>query len=177
MKKGLPAWATLALISLVAGLLLGFTNELTAPTIEEQNRIQAEAARRSVLPQAEEFEEIQLAADSGLDSCYAGKAAGQIVGYVAQVTTRGYGGEIEVITGVDLSGTIAGISVGGANFSETMGLGSKAREPEFTDQFAGITAPVALGDNVDAITSATITSAAVVSAVNIACDYIDTLQG
>ena len=60
MKKGLPAWITLGLIALVAGLLLGFTNELTAPVIQQQTRIKDEEARRAVLAQAEEFQAVQL---------------------------------------------------------------------------------------------------------------------
>lgn len=175
MKNGLPAWAKLALIALVAGLLLGFTNELTAPVIEQQTLVKDEQARRAVLPQAEEFQPMELPESAGLDSCYQGLVGGETAGYVAQVTTKGYGGEIQVTVGVDTAGVITGISVGGPNFSETMGLGAKTREAAFTGQFTGLDAPVELGVDVDAITSATISSNAVVSGVNIACDYIETL--
>lgn len=175
MKKGLPAWITLGLIALVAGLLLGFTNELTAPVIQQQTRIKDEEARRAVLAQAEEFHAVQLPEGAGLDSCYQGLAGGETVGYVAQATTKGYGGEIQVTVGMDTAGIITGISVGGPNFSETMGLGAKTRDAAFTDQFAGLEAPVALGTDVDAVTSATISSNAVVSGVNTACEFIRTL--
>ena len=110
MKKGLPAWITLGLIALVAGLLLGFTNELTAPVIQQQTRIKDEEARRAVLAQAEEFQAVQLPEGAGLDSCYQGLAGGETVGYVAQATTKGYGGEIQVTVGMDTAGIITGIS-------------------------------------------------------------------
>lgn len=177
MKKGLPAWAKLALIALVAGLLLGFTNELTAPAIAAQNEMQAEAARRAVLPQAEDFEPLQAQAGAGVDACFAGKSGGALAGYVATVTTKGYGGEIEVTVGMGVDGAITGISVGGANFSETMGLGARTRDPEFTGQFQGLKAPLTLNQDVDAITSATISSNAVVGAVNAACAYMEGLLG
>ena len=48
------------------------------------------------------------------------------------------------------------------------GFGAKGPEPAFTDQFAGKSVPVTLGDNVDAISRATITSSAVQNAVFIA---------
>ena len=175
MKKGIPAWITLGLIALVAGLLLGFTNELTAPVIAQQTLIKDEEARRAVLPQAEAFEPLDVAEDAGLDSCYQGLVGEAAVGYVAQVTVKGYGGEIQVTVGMDTAGIITGISVGGSNFSETMGLGAKTRDAAFTDQFAGLDAPIALGTDVDAVTNATISSTAVVSGVNIACEYIQTL--
>ena len=66
-------------------------------------------------------------------------------------------------------GTISGISVGGANFAETAGLGARAKEPEFQAQFAGKNAPVALtgdGGEIEALTGATITSRAVIKGVN-----------
>lgn len=164
MKNGMPAWLRLALIALVAGLLLGLTNELTAPIIAAQAEAQAPGARQIALPQADAFEEI--AAGAGLDSCLKGTSGGALVGYVGQATVKGYGGPIEVTLGVDTAGVITGISVGGANFAETTGLGAKVQEPAFTDQFAGLQGPLVLSKDVDAVTSATISSTAVVTGVN-----------
>ena len=56
-----------------------------------------------------------------------------------------------------------------------MGLGAKTRDAAFTGQFAGLDAPVTLGADVDAVASATISSNAVVSGVNTACEYMQTL--
>ncbi len=172
MKKQLPAWAALCIIALAAGLLLALTNALTETRIEEQTLLAADAARKSVLQAATDFEQLKIAEDSGIDNCYVGSANGEAVGHTAQVTTKGYGGAIEVIVGLDMDGVISGISVGGANFSETAGLGAKSKDPAFTEQFQGITPPVVLKENVDAITAATITSNAVVGAVNKAVDFI-----
>lgn len=172
MKKQLPAWIVLGLIALVAGCALGFTNELTSPVIAEQTVAAAAEARRAVLPEAVDFEELALEAGSALDSCYKATANGAEVGYTGQITVKGYGGDVEVVVGVDGSGVITGINVGGANFSETAGLGAKAKEPGFTEQFKGLTSPLVLKDNVDSITGASITSGAVVDGVNAVLDYI-----
>lgn len=121
------------------------------------------------------------ATDTGMDWCYEGLKDGEVVGYVAQTTVKGFGGKVEVITGVSRDQKITGISVGGANFSETAGLGAKAKEEKFTSQFIGknaadtigaIKAGKAKGDNdVDAITAATITSSAVAGGVNSIAAY------
>ena len=47
MKKQLPGWAVLLIITLVAGIALGITDALTRNPIAEQERIQAENARKS----------------------------------------------------------------------------------------------------------------------------------
>lgn len=171
MKKQLPAWLALCIIALAAGLLLGVTNGATAEQIEEQTRMAADAARKSVLPQAMAF--VEQPAGEGVDNCYLGSANDAPVGFTAQVTAKGYGGPIEVTVGVSVDGIVTGVSVGGPKFSETAGLGAKAKEPAFYEQFAGLTPPAMKGGNVDAITGATITTEAVIGAVNTAVEFIN----
>ena len=92
---------------------------------------------------------------------------------------QGYGGPIEVTVGLLLDGTIAGVSIGGTDFAETAGLGARVKEEWFGAQFTGMSAPVALvkdGGEVDAVSSATISSTAVTSAVNAACEVLSDLM-
>ncbi len=176
VKKQLPGWAALCIIGMVAGLLLGLTNGLTAPAIQQQSELAADAARQAVLPLAQTFEQQQMEEGAGVDYCYQGLSqAGDLVGYTAQVTVKGYGGEIEVVVGMDYTGTITGVQVGGSNFAETPGLGARTKEPAFTEQFRGVVPPAVLKENVDAVTSATISSGAVVSGVNKAAKHIAAL--
>jgi len=173
MKLRLPSWAILLLICVVVGGALGVVNNLTEGPIAQQAVEAANAARRTSFPDVDSFEEIELAADSGADTCYMAMKDGQLAGYVAQVTVTGFGGPIEIHVGMDMEQTITGIMVGGSDFSETPGLGAKAKDPEFMDQFAGLTIPTQLGsDGLDAITGATITSGAVSSGVNKAGYFI-----
>lgn len=51
-------------------------------------------------------------------------------------------------------------------FSQTPGFGQECENEAFTSQFIGKKAPFVLNENIDAVTSATITSQAVVDAVN-----------
>ncbi len=117
------------------------------------------------------------AVDTGIDWCYEGIGEdGQVVGYVAQTTVKGFGGKVEIITGVDRDLKISGVSVGGSSFSETAGLGAKAKDAAFTLQFLGKSATDTINakkagsekgpNDVDAITAATITSSAVAGGIN-----------
>lgn len=174
MKK-IPAWLLLCIISLVAGLALGFTSALTKEEIARQDEASNELARKTVMSEADEFVQLDVAADSGVDYCYEAKKGGETIGYVAKATADGYGGKIEVTVGIDNNGMITGISCGGSGFSETPGLGAKVKEAKFSDQFAGMSAPVSLtkdGGQVDSVTAASRSSRAVCKAVNAACDYV-----
>ena len=172
MKKQLPAWAALAIIALIAGLLLGLTNELTAKRIDEQTLLAADAARKGVLRAAQAFVEETVTPGASVTSCYRGEANGAVVGYTAQVIVKGYGGDIEVTVGVDQTKAITGINVGGSSFAETAGLGAKTKEDAFTGQYAGKGVPVVLNKDVDAVSAATISSRAVNDGVNEAASYI-----
>lgn len=181
MEKKAPkkpqGWLVLFLVSLVAALALAGTNEVTRDARDQRAREAADAARKAVLNNADTFEQLPVPEEIGVDNGYRGLKDGQAVGFVAQSTVKGYAGEIEVVVGMDLSGTLTGISVGGPSFSETAGLGDKAKEPAFTDQFKGLVLPAALTDNVDAISGATITSNAVVLGVNQAGTYMSSVIG
>ena len=174
-KKGMPAWLVLTLITLVAAVLLGATYEMTKDAIYTQTLEKAASTRRDLLPAASSFEEVE---NEALSSLYEGKDEnGETVGYVATTNVVGFGGDVEIIVGFDPEGVLTGISVGGANFAETPGLGAKAKEPAFTEQFAGLSVPIALHEDIDAITSATITSNAVVRGVNSAADEVGKIAG
>jgi len=104
-------------------------------------------------------------------------AAGNPVGAAFEVSSRkGYGGLIRILVGVDAAQRITGFAV--LEHKETPGLGDKAAKDDpdsdgdFADQFKGQGldnfrfAVVKDGGQVDAITSATITSRAVSGALD-----------
>ena len=165
-KKTMPAFIALLIICVAAGAMLAVVYNVTEQPIAKQQEENLMNACRQMLPAAETFnatEKDGFTYYEGLD------AAGSCRGYVAINTVMGFGGEIELIVGSDLEGTLTGLQVGGANFSETAGLGAKTKEPAFTDQFAGKAYPVELvknGGEIDAVTAATISSTAVVNGVN-----------
>ncbi len=74
---------------------------------------------------------------------------------------KGYGGDVNVIVGVDTStDTVVGISI--TTHKETPGIGSRVSEPGFTKQFRGRTLAQAKlkkeGGAIDAISGATFSS-------------------
>jgi len=101
---------------------------------------------------------------------YTGTVPDGVSGYgVTSAVGTGYSGYFSVVFGLDIAGTITSVKI--LETLETPGLGSKASQPEFIDQFKGkrlddfkfkVTKD---GGDVDAITGATITSRAVCDAV------------
>ena len=176
-KKKLAGWLALTVIALVAAVALATTNLMTEKPIAEQNLGENQQALKAMFPEADEFAELSPGESSGVDFVYEVKQGGQTIGYAVKETVQGYGGAIEVLTGMETGGTLRGISVGGPDFKETEGLGARAKEPEFTDQFAGKTPPLKLGENIDGISGATVTSRAVVDGVNQGVGKVQSLTG
>lgn len=173
----------LLVITVIASLCLALTNYVTAPTIAEMNEKANTEARQVVLPEAESFEEVQdiksivttaaPGSEEIVTEIYKGKKGDETVGYTIKTTPSGYGGPIEILTGISSDGVIQGITILSQN--ETPGLGAKSTEAAFQDQFHDkdaakevtvIKGGNAEGNQIQAITGATITSTAVVNGVN-----------
>ena len=83
---------------------------------------------------------------------------------VKTATAAGYDGNEITVNVTDENGVITSLTVDAS--TQTPGLGQKCAEEAFTSQFIGKSAPLTLGEGIDAVASATITSQAVVDAVN-----------
>ena len=80
-------------------------------------------------------------------------------------TVQGFGGEVTVHVELNDDGTVKTLAIDTPN--ETAGLGQRASDAEFTDQFIGKAGPFAYGENgIDALSGATVTSNAVLEAIN-----------
>ena len=174
---------SLFIICLVVSAALGFTYTGTKDTIAERSRLDAENARLEVLSGADKFEKVE-----NIDSILKGKPdlepvkeaykalkSGAAAGYVFSTSSKGYGGEIKITVGIDKTGKITGVKIG--DNTETPGLGSKAADQPFMSQLLNITPKEPLTvvksnkskpEQIDAISGATITSRAVVKAVQAA---------
>ena len=173
----------LLIISAVAALLLALTNSVTASTIAQRNEQANAEARKLVLESAQDFEEVKDAKTDNskgveVSEIYEAKdASGNTVGYTLKVLPSGYGGTIELMVGIDSAkGQVSGINV--VSNSETAGLGAKATDPEFSDQYKGkpleelsVLKNGTPGDTeIKAISGATITSTAVTNGVDAAIE-------
>ena len=90
----------------------------------------------------------------------------------ANASAIGYGGPVLVRLSLGENGVIEFIDIGGARFMETEGVGSRVREKDFMDQFIGKTPPLTLGEDIDAISGATVSSQAAVDAANDAAAFL-----
>ena len=173
----------LLIISAVAALLLALTNSVTASTIAQRNEQANAEARKLVLESAQDFEEVKdVKTDNSkgvkVSEIYEAKdASGNTVGYTLKVLPSGYGGTIELMVGIDSAkGQVSGINV--VSNSEPAGLGAKATNPEFSDQYKGkpleelsVLKNGTPGDTeIKAISGATITSTAVTNGVDAAIE-------
>ena len=78
------------------------------------------------------------------------------------------GGTVYVTVKLDDSSRIASLTIDAGTQTPEIG-GLAQTDKAFTDQFAGKELPLVLGEDVDALSGATVTSAAVVEALNNAC--------
>jgi len=153
----------LTVICVVVSGLLGLTNSITAPIIEENARLAADAARIELLPDATDgFELVEGVDMEGVTEVY--KALNG-VGYTITAYGKGYGGNVNFMVAFDNDGKIVNLKV--LSHEETAGLGSKIENPEFLAKFKGTDKDLTSGD-IDMIGGATISSNASLDAVNTA---------
>lgn len=198
MRNTLSLVWKLLLVCLVAGLVLGLVNEVTKGPIKTQEAAAADSARFAAFPGAKSFERLKDADGSELDTFKAIGDGSELLGYVGSSRAKGYGGDIEVVVGMDLSGKVVGAVIGGnTDFSETAGLGAKVQDERFAKQFIGLTydgnevaysaggggfripagsvkveSTASEGGGPDAVSGATYSSTAVITAFNRTCSEL-----
>lgn len=199
MNKIIKNTLILTIITLVAGTLLGLVYEVTKAPIAVAEENAKQKAYKTVLSDAANFEtyadfdeseaakalkEAGYTADDITEVAVAKDADGEDMGYVVTVTSHeGYGGDIVVSVGILSDGTVKGIEM--LTIAETAGLGMKATEPAFKDQFKdkqvekfAYTKTGEKGDDkIDALSGATITTNAVTNAVDSALVYFQNVLG
>ncbi|MBE6783837.1 MAG: RnfABCDGE type electron transport complex subunit G [Ruminococcaceae bacterium] len=175
---GIPT-IVLFLIAAICTAILAVTNNVTAPKIADNNAKAEIEARKRVFTQAADFSDVKEI--NGSTYVEALDEKGNLIGYVFTTSSKGYGGEIKVMTGIDKDGKVTGMDI--LSIAETAGLGMNAKKDEFKNQYkdnTGIFTVVKNGageNEIQALTGATITSQAVTDAVNIAVDCFNTLTG
>lgn len=147
MKKILGLVVSLTVIAGVCAAVLAYVDSITREPIRETAEKTKRAAAEAVL-------------------------CGQKGYSVEGVSTKGYGGDIRLMVGFrEDRRTVISYKV--LQAAETPGLGMKLSTPEFAGQFAGKDGRALKvkkqGGEIEAITSATITSKAVCEAIADAC--------
>ena len=187
MNKIVKNALVLMAFSLVLGFVLGAVYKITEPIIAEATLRKEMEAYKVVFENADTFNEVAvdeaaaaaIMTDGGFPdeinkAFEAVDASGNALGYVVQLTTKdGYSGGIVMVVGITNDGIVNGYSV--TAHSETSGLGTKAFDPAYADQYKGIPADSVSG--IDTISGATLTSTAVKNGVNAAVAYANSLGG
>lgn len=192
----------LCVIALVASICLGFVYEITkGPIADAAAKAKAEAYV-AVFPAAEKVDDTDADLNAKVEDaenfltennfantiidevCVAKDSSDNAIGYVMTVTsTAGYGGNIKFSMGIDKTGAVTKIEI--LEISETKGLGLKATESEFKDQFNDVKADTftvikngeakTADGQINAISGATITSNAVTGAVGAGSAFANSL--
>jgi RnfABCDGE-type electron transport complex G subunit len=196
-SKRIPKSAVvLCVITLIAGICLSGVYSLTKDTIEEQQLAANAASYKEVCPDAETFEyddAISAAVEalggevygtdfgkSYINDVFVGKdASGNVVGYVISATSAdGFDGTITLSVGISTDGTVNGISF--TELHETAGMGMLCGESDFKDQFNGRNVAqftlnksggASSDEEINSVSGASVSSGAVVNAVNAVLDF------
>ena len=175
MKAILKLIITLTIICVVAAVSLSFVHQITLKPIAYQKRMEKIRALKKVLPAYDNHPDkdvLKIKGEKGKPiEVNLAKKGGKLVAVAFRVVShKGYGGNIEILMGVDIKGKITGIEI--LSMAETPGLGARIEEPAFKKQFVGRTlkntkwAVKKDGGDIDQITGATISPRAVTEAVH-----------
>ena len=168
MKYILKLSLTLFVTTAIVAAALAGVNAIIGPMIAKINAEKTQKAIAEVLPGGGEA--LAITPTDTVKAAY-----GSETGYAVQVTPAGFDGTIDMMVGLDKTGKVLGISI--ISHTETAGLGAVAAAKTsageaFRNQFSQGTAPYTVGDNVDGLTGATITSKAVTQGVNAAVAFV-----
>ena len=172
-KKFILPPLVLTLICAAIALMLGYVNAVTAGPIADAGARAKEEAIRAIFPGDVEVKAEELPEESHnsvkINAFYTVKDGSGPIGCAVNVTVgSGYGGEINMTVGVTPDGKVKGVEI--VSHSETAGLGARIDEASFRSRFTGIYGYAEIGENVDAISGATISSKAVAAGVTAALD-------
>ena len=191
----------LCMISLIAALALGFVNELTKDRIAFLKAQAKAEAYQEVFPEAvaivdkendatlkstlEEAESILTA--NGFSNitinevCIVQDANQQRIGYVASVSLKAYDA-MTLTFGYTTEGVCTGLAF--LEIKETPGIGMKADEPEFKNQFinkkgdqlVAVKSGASAENEINAISGATFTTDGVIRGINAGICFMSELQ-
>jgi len=176
MKYYLQLGFVLLLITALASGILAYINGLTAPIIEENQRLTKENARKEVMPDAVSFEKIGIYNEEGVFA--AKNDTGEIVGFTFLASLYGYSSDVKSMIGVTKDMVVNKIKV--ISQTETPGLGANCEKPEFQAQFSNKDLQQMKvdkdGGSIESLTGATITTRTIANSIKNGMEYLLTLD-
>ncbi len=165
VKSVIKICVPLAVICVVVSLMLSLINFVTAARIEENAAKERAEAIALLYPKMIDFELYETRDGAKI---YSVRDDTTLLGACVTVTSNGFGGAIEMMVGINTDDTIKGVRI--LSMSETPGIGRKTNSEDFLSRYAGKYGPFVLGQNIDGITGASISSKAVTAGVNAVID-------
>ena len=170
-----PAAALLA-VTVIAAILLGYVHRITKePIAAQRERIEAEAIGAIFNTAIDKSDEVDVPEDSPVKRAIRVYSGNKLLGCAVFTSPTGYSGPVDIVVGIGMDGVVRGVRI--LRHAETPGLGANADNPAFTDQYKGkggtlsVTKATPGNNEIQAITSATITSNAVTRGVNDALSF------
>ncbi len=190
IERGAMPVVILTLICTICVTLLALTANVTADARAKQQKWLEDKNKRLIFPESDEFPAESLdGVGAGLpgaqvvdftqqhpavNQVFVAKSGTDVNGVIIQASSKGYGGSVPVMVGFTKDGLIVGVVVDAS--TETAGLGQRVAETDFTDRFKGHS-PSDNFDDVETISSATISSRSVINSVQTACAAWQSILG
>ena len=168
----------LFIVTAVSAGALSITNHITKDIIEEKAIEANKAYMQEILPDAEDFNVMEgpgILSVKGVEEVYEALKGGETYAYVIKTKTKGYGGDVIILTGINVDGTIAGMRV--SSQSETPNLGDRIAGEEFGSQFEGLSVEreLKLNEDVDQVSGATVSSTAAIGGINASIELFNSV--
>lgn len=172
---------TLTVIGIISAIALSFVYQWTTPYIEKHQLDARKEALKAVLPQAQEFEEVEKGDQAFFEGYDSG---GNRIGVAMIASGPGYQNVIELMIGVNMNTeNIYGIKI--LTHEETPGLGARITSNEYKENYNDkpfgeynvVKSDPQSELEVEAIAGATISSKSVAKIVESAVDQIQEAYG
>lgn len=179
MKETIKLAVILFLFSAIGAGSLAIVNGFTSVIIADRAQQELANSLGLVYTEADQFDVVDeaklaeiKAADPTVINIYDAKSGDEVKGNIVEMSGSGYGGAFNFIVGIDkTTKAITGFKM--LNNAESPGFGKKAEEPEFEQGTVGATK----GDEIQAITGATVTTGAIKGALDKAFNAVGVLSG
>lgn len=135
MKSYLKVAIVLAGICAVAAILLATVNQITEPVIKEYEEKVVFDALKDVSCSMDIGEEVSVQDNTYISSYYPLTKDNKKTGYILNLKSNGYGGEINIAASFDTQGKILAVKM--ISNSETPGVGKKSENEGYMDKFIG----------------------------------------
>lgn len=165
-KEILRIGGVLCIICAVIALILSFVNKVTLEKIAQNEEME----KRSAMVALFASDSIEYSAMEGapetVDEIYKVSEGKNSLGYCISVSPAGFGGDLNMMVGIDSAGAVLGVRV--VSHSETPGLGNRVENDSFLSQFVGKSGLIDSSKDIDIISGSTVSSKAVTEGVNAA---------